>query len=245
MKGQRIVVIGGTAGMGLAIAEAAVAGGAAVVVVSRTQERVDAAVRALGAVEGIAVEGIAVDVGDEAAVGALFDRLGPIDHVVVTANAAATVPGVVKPVSDIDLAAAERFMRTKFWGPYHVARHAPKTLREGGSLLFFSGAAARRSLPDHTAIAATNGAVEAFAKQLAKEIAPLRVNVISPGLVDTSAYDAIPEARRRKMYAAAGASLPVGRIGTVRDIADAALFALGNRFLTGAIVDVDGGRQVL
>ncbi|MYF87633.1 MAG: SDR family oxidoreductase, partial [Rhodospirillaceae bacterium] len=174
-----------------------------------------------------------------------FQRLGPVDHVVVTANAAATVPGAIQPVSDIDLAAAERFMRTKFWGPYHVARHAPKTLREGGSLLFFSGAAARRSLPNHTAIAATNGAVEAFAKQLAKEIAPIRVNVISPGLVDTSAYDAIPEARRNEMYAAAGASLPVGRIGTVQDIADAALFALGNRFLTGAVLDVDGGRQVL
>ena len=240
MKGQRIVVIGGTAGMGLAIAEAAVAAGAAVIVASRTQARVDAAVGALGIEEGVAI-----DIGDEAAVGALFERLGPVDHVVVTANAAATVPGAIRPVSDIDLAAAERFMRTKFWGPYHVARHAPKTLREGGSLLFFSGAAARRSLPNHTAIAATNGAVEAFAKQLAKEIAPIRVNVISPGLVDTSAYDAIPEARRNEMYAAAGASLPVGRIGTVQDIADAALFALGNRFLTGAVLDVDGGRQVL
>ncbi|MXY40644.1 MAG: SDR family oxidoreductase [Rhodospirillaceae bacterium] len=240
MKGQRIVVIGGTAGMGLAIAEAAVAAGATVIVASRTQARVDAAVGALGIEEGVAI-----DIGDETAVGALFQRLGPVDHVVVTANAAATVPGAIQPVSDIDLAAAERFMRTKFWGPYHVARHAPKTLREGGSLLFFSGAAARRSLPNHTAIAATNGAVEAFAKQLAKEIAPIRVNVISPGLVDTSAYDAIPEARRNEMYAAAGASLPVGRIGTVQDIADAALFALGNRFLTGAVLDVDGGRQVL
>ena len=240
MKGQRIVVIGGTAGMGLAIAEAAVAAGAAVVVASRTQARVDAAVSALGVEKGVTI-----DIGDEAVVGALFERLGPVDHVVVTANAAATVPGVIRPVSDIDLAAADRFMRTKFWGPYHVARHAPRTLREGGSLLFFSGAAARRSLPNHTAIAATNGAVEAFAKQLAKEIAPIRVNVISPGLVDTSAYDAIPEARRNEMYAAAGASLPVGRIGTVQDIADAALFALGNRFLTGAVLDVDGGRQVL
>lgn len=240
MKGQRIVVIGGTAGMGLAIAEAAAAAGAAVVVASRTQARVDAAVSALGIEKGVTI-----DIGDEAAVGALFERLGPVDHVVVTANAAATVPGAIRPVSDIDLAAAERFMRTKFWGPYHVARHAPRTLREGGSLLFFSGAAARRSLPNHTAIAATNGAVEAFAKQLAKEIAPIRVNVISPGLVDTSAYDAIPEARRNEMYAAAGASLPVGRIGTVQDIADAALFALGNRFLTGAVLDVDGGRQVL
>ncbi|MDE0718386.1 MAG: SDR family oxidoreductase [Rhodospirillaceae bacterium] len=240
MKGQRIVVIGGTAGMGLAIAETAVAAGAAVVVASRTQARVDAAVGALGIEEGVAS-----DIGDEAAVGALFQRLGPVDHVVVTANAAATVPGAIRPASDIDLTAAERFMRTKFWGPYHVARHAPKVLREGGSLLFFSGAAARRSLPNHTAIAATNGAVEAFAKQLAKEIAPIRVNVISPGLVDTSAYDAIPEARRNEMYAAAGASLPVGRIGTVQDIADAALFALGNRFLTGAVLDVDGGRQVL
>ncbi|MCY3830989.1 MAG: SDR family oxidoreductase [Rhodospirillaceae bacterium] len=240
MKGQRIVVIGGTAGMGLAIAEAAVAAGAAVIVASHTQARVDAAVGALGIEEGVAI-----DIGDEAAVGALFERLGPVDHVVVTANAAATVPGAIRPVSDIDLTAAERFMRTKFWGPYHVARHAPRTLREGGSLLFFSGAAARRSLPGHTAIAATNGAVEAFAKQLAKEIAPIRVNVISPGLVDTSAYDAIPEAWRNEMYAAAGASLPVGRIGTVQDIADAALFALGNRFLTGAVLDVDGGRQVL
>ncbi|MYB12772.1 MAG: SDR family oxidoreductase [Rhodospirillaceae bacterium] len=240
MKGQRIVVIGGTAGMGLAIAEAAVAAGAAVVVASRTQARVDAAVNALGIDEGVTI-----DIGDEAAVGALFERLGPVDHVVVTANAAATVPGAIRPASDIDLAAADQFMRTKFWGPYHVARHAPKTLREGGSLLFFSGAAAGRSLPGHTAIAATNGAVEAFAKQLAKEIAPIRVNVISPGLVDTSAYDAIPEARRNEMYAAAGASLPVGRIGTVQDIADAALFALGNRFLTGAVLDVDGGRQVL
>jgi NAD(P)-dependent dehydrogenase (short-subunit alcohol dehydrogenase family) len=240
LEGQSIVVIGGTAGMGLATAEAAARAGAKVIVASRTQARVDAAVARIGG----DASGVTLDIADAAAVAGFFDAADPIDHVVVSANAASAVLGVVKPLAEMDPAAAMSFLGTKFWGPFHVGKHAPTKLKESGSLVFFSGAAARRSLPGHTAIAATNGAVEAFAKQLAKEIAPLRVNVISPGLVDTPAYDAIPEANRKAMYEAAAASLPVGRIGEPADVADAVLFALGNGFLTGAVIDVDGGRQV-
>jgi len=240
MKGLRVVVIGGTAGMGLAIAEAALQKGANVVVASRSQDRLEAALHKLGR----GAEGRTLDVGEDAAVAGFFDDIGQCDHVVVTANAASAVLGIAKPLKDLDPAAAAAFFRTKFWGSFHVGRHAPAHLNAGGSLVYFSGAAARRSLPGHTAIAATNGAVEAFAKQLAKEIAPIRVNVISPGLVDTPAYDAMPQANRQAMYDNAAKALPVGRIGTVEDVADATLFVLGNGYLSGAVLDVDGGRQV-
>jgi NAD(P)-dependent dehydrogenase (short-subunit alcohol dehydrogenase family) len=134
-------------------------------------------------------------------------------------------------------------METKFWGPFVAAKYGQHKLKASGSIVFFSGAAGtRKLLPLHTAIGATNGAVEAFARQLAKEIAPRRVNVIAAGLVRTPTYDALSETAREGMYANYAKQALVGRVGEPEDIARAAIYLMGNSFVTGQIHEIDGGR---
>jgi NAD(P)-dependent dehydrogenase (short-subunit alcohol dehydrogenase family) len=134
-------------------------------------------------------------------------------------------------------------METKFWGPFMAAKYGRPKLSPDGSMIFFSGAAGtRKLLPHHTAIGATNGAVEAFARQLSKEIAPQRVNVIAAGLVRTPTYDGMPEAAREAMYAGYAGNALVGRVGEPADIAQAAIYLMTNTYVTGQIHEIDGGR---
>ncbi len=239
LEKQHVVVIGGSSGMGLAIARAAASAGAAVTVAGRDESRLAAAVAAVGA----GAQARRLDITDEAAVAAFFEASDPIDHLVMTAHASSVVTGAIAPLAAMPVAAARAFMETKFWGPFVAAKHAQRRLTERGSMIFFSGAAgARKLLPDHTAIAATNGAVEAFARQLAKEIAPRRVNVIAAGLVQTPTYDGLGEDARAAMYAGYARQALVGRVGRPEDIADAALYLMGNDYVTGQIHEIDGGR---
>ena len=176
LKDQHVVVIGGSSGMGLAIARAAVAAGARVTIAARDEAKL---ARAVGEVGGD-ITPRRLDVTDEGAVAAFFESTGPIDHLVVTAHASSVVTGAIDTLSNMTIAAARAFMETKFWGPFIVAKYGQHKLKPNGSIVLFSGAAGvRKPLPHHTAIGATNGAVEAFARQLAKEIAPKRVNVIA------------------------------------------------------------------
>ena len=239
LNAQHVVVIGGSSGMGLAIAQAAAAAGAHVTIAGRDEARL---ARAAGQV-GIKAALKRLDITDEAAVADFFERIEPIDHLVMTAHASSVVTGAITPLSSMSICAARAFMETKFWGPFTAAKYGAPKLEAGGSMIFFSGAAgARKLLPDHTAIGATNGAVEAFARQLAKEIAPKRVNVIAAGLVRTPTYDGMSEAARDGMYAGYAKQALVGRVGTPQDIAQAAIYLMSNRYVTGQIHEIDGGR---
>lgn len=239
LQGQRVIVIGGSSGMGLATAQAAAAAGASVVVASRDAARVARAAEAIGPGTTTAT----LDVTDEASVASFFAAQAPFDHLVITAHASSVVTGAIDTLANMTLAAARAFMETKFWGPFTVAKHAQHKLKPTGSFVFFSGAAgARKLLPNHTAIAATNGAVEAFARQLAKEIAPKRVNVLAPGLVRTPTYDGLSEQARDHMYAGYAANALVGRVGTPEDVAQAALYLMASTWVTGQIHEIDGGR---
>ncbi len=239
IKDRRVVVIGGSSGMGLAIARAAAGAGARVIIAARDEAKLARAAAEAGA----GVMARRLDVTDESAVAAFFDSSEAIDHLVVTAHASSAVTGAIDTLAGMSMAAARAFMQTKFWGPFTVAKYGQERLSPHGSIILFSGAAgARKALPRHTAIGAVNGAIEAFARQLAKEIAPKRVNVIAAGLVRTPAYDGLSADARDRMYADYARTALVGRVGRPEDIAEAAIYLMSNSYVTGQVHEIDGGR---
>ena len=231
LKGKKIVVVGGSSGIGLSTAEMAKREGADVIVASRNAARLGAVAEKLNAVA------IAADVTDDNSVANLFHNTGPVDHVVVTAAQLRTGP--FKTVSMDDVRAT---MDSKFWGAWRVARTAE--FRQGGSLTLVSGYLSIRPRQNSAIIGAANGALESLARSLALELAPVRVNAVSPGIIDTPIRAAMPEEARRDMLAKTAAALPVGRVGKGEDVAMQILAFMANGFATGSIVYLDGGALV-
>jgi NAD(P)-dependent dehydrogenase (short-subunit alcohol dehydrogenase family) len=228
LKGKKVVVVGGSSGIGLATAEMAKSEGADVIVASRNVAKLDAVAEKLNALA------IPTDVTSDASVVELFRRCGPVDHVVVTAAQLRTGP--FKTVAMDDVRAT---MESKFWGAWRVARSAE--IRPGGSLTLVSGFLSVRPRPNSAIVGSANGALESLARALALELAPMRVNAVSPGIIDTPIRAAMPEEARRDMLAKTAASLPVGRVGQGEDIARQILAFMANGFATGSIVYIDGG----
>ena len=230
---QRIVLLGGTSGIGLATARAALAAGASVVVASSSRQRVDHAAASLGD----RAEGHVVDLGDEAAVRGLFERLGDFDHLVYSAGDSLQI-GLL---ADTGLDAMRKAFDIRLFGAIAAVKHAAPHLRPGGSVVLTGGIAGLRPQKGWTAVASICGAMEGFMRALAVELAPIRVNLVSPGLVKTPLWAGMPEPQREALYAASGASLPVGRVGEADDIAQTYLHLMGNRYATGQAIVVDGG----
>ncbi|WP_405592566.1 SDR family oxidoreductase [Streptomyces sp. NBC_01092] len=233
LRGQRIVVIGGTAGIGLAVAQAAAGEGAEVVVASRRQESVDAALKRLP--EG--AEGHVLDATDEEAVRAFFGKVGAFDHLVFTAGESL----LMESLAESDLGRARRFLDTRLWGAYTAVKHGAGSIRPGGSVVLTTGTAARRPMPGTSVAASLCGAMESLTRALALELAPVRVNVVSPGVVRTELWRELPEAEREGLYTSSAASLPVGRVGAPEDVAEAYLYLMRGGYSTGSVVVVDGG----
>jgi NAD(P)-dependent dehydrogenase (short-subunit alcohol dehydrogenase family) len=231
LAGKSVVVVGGSSGIGLATAELARNEGADVVIASRNKDRLTAAADKIGA------RPIVVDVTDDDSVESLFKACGTVDHVVVTA--AQLRSGPFKSVSMADVRAT---MESKFWGAWRVARAAD--IRAGGSLTLVSGFLSIRPRSNSAIIGAANGALESLARSLALELAPVRVNAVSPGIIDTPIRAAMPEASRQDLLAKTAASLPVGRVGVGEDIARQILAFMTIGFATGSIVYIDGGAWV-
>jgi NAD(P)-dependent dehydrogenase (short-subunit alcohol dehydrogenase family) len=228
LEGKVVVVVGGSSGIGLAIATAARDRGADVVVASRAPER------AAEALSGMRT--VALDVTDGEAVEAAFAEIGELDHLVCTA-ASGFPPGLFRaPESEV-----RALMESKFWGQYRCSRAAAPRLRPGGSITLTSGIRSRRPLPGSGAFTAVNMAVEGMARGLALEIGPIRVNVISPGVIDTPVFSGFtPEARASHLEKAAKQST-VGRHGYPEDVAELTLAVMSNGFMSGAVLDIDGG----
>jgi NAD(P)-dependent dehydrogenase (short-subunit alcohol dehydrogenase family) len=231
LAGKKVVVVGGSSGIGLSTAELAKSEGADVIVASRNADRLNAVAAKLGATA------IATDVTNDQSVIDLFRTCGLVDHVVVTA--AQLRSGPFKSVSMEDVRAT---MEGKFWGAWRVARAAD--IRPGGSLTLVSGVLSIRPRPAAAIVGAANGALESLARSLALELAPIRVNCVSPGIIDTPIRAAMPEAARRDMLAKIAASLPVGRVGVGEDIARQILTFMTVGFVTGSIVYIDGGALI-
>src|SRR6476660_8458957 len=232
LAGKKVVVVGGSSGIGLATAELARQEGAEVVVASRNAQRLKAAADNIGATD------IAADVTSDESVVDLFRKCGPVDHVVVTAAQLRTGP--FKSVAMDDVRAT---LESKFWGAWRVARAAE--IKAGGSLTLVSGFLSVRPRPNSAIVSAANGALESLTRALALELAPVRVNCVSPGIIDTPIRAAMPEEARREMLAKTAAALPVGRVGVGEDIARQILGLMANGFATGSIVYIDGGALVI
>ncbi|MGD0186990.1 MAG: SDR family oxidoreductase [Roseiarcus sp.] len=225
----RIVIVGGTSGIGLATATLFAERGAHVGIVGRDREKLVAALRSLGSF----AEGEAFDACDRAALDAFFGRIAPIDHLILAASAGSGAG----PFAAMEERALRRGFEGKFWVHWHAAQAALPHIGAGGSITFVTAASSRRAGPGTSGLAAINGALESLTRTLARELAPLRVNAVSPGVVETPWWADKPAG----MFEAAGRAAPLARPGRVEDVAQAIAFLVDNRFVTGVVLDVDGG----
>lgn len=230
LTGQRVLVVGGSSGIGLATARLAARQGAQVTIASRSEQRLRAALNELP--EG--VSSLSLDLLDAAAVASFFEQGLEWDHVVV--SGAETSMGAVRA---LPLNEARSAMDSKFWGAYLVARAA--RISKHGSLTLVSGILSSRPRPATGLQSAINAALEALGRGLALELAPTRVNTVSPGIIATPLWNTMDLSERDAMYARQTARLPAGRIGTGDDVAAAIVFVATNGFTTGATLHVDGG----
>jgi NAD(P)-dependent dehydrogenase (short-subunit alcohol dehydrogenase family) len=234
LKDRKVLVIGRGSGLAGAIALAAAGAGAHVVVAGRKQEDLAAA---YGSEPGIATE--RVDLTDEGSIAALAERLGTVDHVVSTASARAR-----GRLADLDRDALRLSFDTKVIGPLMLAKHLAPRMSKDGSFVIFSGVAAAKIAVGTMGVAITNAAADTLARSLALELAPIRVNAISPGVIDTGAWDAFGEQGKADYFADISARNPAGRIGTPDDIVAGVMLALTNTFLTGQTLHIDGGEPL-
>ncbi len=230
LNGKTVVVIGGSSGIGAAVAKAAAARGAQVVLAGRRLVS--------GMDNGLRSE--PVDVTDATSLQRLFEAVGRFDHLVYTSG-----PSVrAKPLVETDLDEAQENFKVKLWGSLRAIQLALPFLDEHGSISLTSGQLGRKLAPGQFIKTGINAATEALGKQLAKELAPRRVNVVSPGVIDTPAYAGLAEEQRLAMFAKAGEALPVGRVGQAEEVAAGYMLAMENGFMTGSVIDIDGGGQL-
>jgi NAD(P)-dependent dehydrogenase (short-subunit alcohol dehydrogenase family) len=233
LKGRTVLVVGRPGGIARAITLAARAAGATVVVAGRDGSAL------ASAYDDHAITAETVDLTDEASVTALAGRLGSVDHIVSTASARAR-----GRIDDLAPEVVVRSFATKVMGPILLAKHFAPRMPRDGSFVFFSGATALKPSIGMLAVAATNGAVDVVTRSLAVELAPIRVNAISPGTIDTGAYDALGDEKKAALFAERAERNPARRIGTAEDVADAVVFALTNTFMTGVSLGIDGGEPL-
>lgn len=241
LAGQRVVVLGGSEGIGLAVAQGALAKGAAVVVASRSGEKLARAREQLGASTLAGrVETRQVDLTREESVVELFAAVGAYDHLVVCAVAPAFAP--LQEVSNAD---AERILSVKFWGAFWAAKHGSRQIAPSGSITLYGGLAAHRAGVGEAVLAFAQGGTEAFARALATELAPVRVNCVCPGITVTPLWEIVPGDVRGAIWDEAREKLPARRIADAADAAEPALYLMRNRFTTGETIVIDGGARLV
>lgn len=236
LAGKRVVVVGGKKAIGLGVAQAAHAMGAAVTVASRRDTSVEKYP------ELAAFDQVVLDMSDEAAVEAAFEEIGPFDHLVVTAGPAL---GSWGSFMDADMSGVRSYLDTKFLGTWACARYAAPYLQTGGSVTFLTGGTGARAKLGLAAVTSTFAAVESLSQSLALELAPIRVNTIRPGFVDTDFWDVLPSTDVEEIRAKVEASFPARRLGTPADIGHAAVFLMTNPYVTGTVLEVSGGELLV
>jgi len=232
--GQRVVIIGASAGIGEATAAAFAARNAAVIIAGRSKARLDQAAERIGHPVQVAE----LDATDRGALDAFFATTGQVDHLVLAASPGAVGAG---PIAALDEAALREAFDGKVFAHVKAIQAALPRLRPDGSVTIISAVSARAALAGTTGLAGANGALEAIVGPLALELAPLRVNAVSPGVIDTHWWNGMPDDQRRSYFAAVAAATPVRRVGKPEDVADAITYLAGAGFVTGTVLECTGG----
>lgn len=233
LEGKKVVIVGAGSGIGRFLAHAASEAGAFVVLAGRRKETLDAT----GALLGGPWRSYPLDAAVEEEVAAFFHEVGHFDHLVSTAS-----QGIAGPIAKLDAHAIGRAFTAKLWAPIFLTKHGAPRIAADGSFTFFSGIRAARPGAGTSITSLVNGGLEAFARAMAVELGPVRVNVISPGIVDSGPFwERLGPEGREKLFNDFAQKSPARRVGQPEDVAAAALFALANPFLTGTVLAVDGG----
>jgi NAD(P)-dependent dehydrogenase (short-subunit alcohol dehydrogenase family) len=237
LKGKKIVIIGGSSGIGLATAKSVASKGGLVIIASSNQQRINKALQELPA-ESI---GYAIDVTNEMQVKNLFERIGAFDHLVFTAGENL----ILGNVADTGLEEARKYFNTRYWGAFTTVKYAAPFINTGGSIVLTSGIASNRPNKGWALGASICAAMEGFTRAMAIELAPIRVNIVSPGVVRTELWGGMPETDREAMYTNIATTLPVKRVGEAEDIARTFVYLLEQQYSTGQTLIVDGGSSLV
>ena len=233
LQDKVILVVGRGSGIARAVALRARSEGARVIVAGRDRAKL---ANSYGDHE---ISAETIDITDDDSILALAERVGRVDHVVSTASARAR-----GKLADLRRENLRMSFDTKVIGPTMLAKHFASQINPGGSFVLFSGVHAFKHNVGYLGVGITNGAVDFLTRWLAVELAPIRVNAISPGVIDTGAWDAMGDDGKRDYFEHIAAHNPAGRIGTPDDIAAAVLFAMTNTFMTGVTLKIDGGEPL-
>lgn len=235
-RDRHVVVVGGTSGIGLACARLAAEAGARVWSAGRNPERRESAAAALAA-HGDRIAWAEADVQDRDSLDRLFAAAAPIDVLILAATGTERAMG---PFLSMEM---EGFKRSfgKLWGYANGIQTGMPHLSEDGAIVLVGGAIARKCPPGMIAVSSVGNAVEGFCRALAPEIAPRRVNVVAPGLIDTGMFDRLSPEQREGMFEQSRGTITLGRVGQPEEVAEMILAVAGNRYMTGTTVDVEGG----
>ena len=231
MDGMNVVVIGGTSGIGLATAISSAQRGATVFAAGRSLDKIEACQASYPDIQFRQV-----DTHDPEGLSVLFSEAGPIHHLVGAATGATRTNGPFMSQTDEQFRAAF----DKFWGYTHVVRQGVPHLVEEASITLVSGTPARKCNPGMISVSCTGCAVEGFVRALTPELAPIRINGVAPGIIDTPMFDHFGE-KKAATLDAIGANFPLGRVGQPEEVAEAILLCMSNTYMTGVVIDVDGG----
>src|ERR1700723_515095 len=234
---KRIAVLGGSSGIGLAVAQQVVARGARAIIASSNADRVKQAVATLDG-KG---EGHALDLSNERDIQNFFQKIGDFDHLVFTAGETLQLNELVAT----DLTKARHAFELRYWAALAAVKYASPHIRKDGSIVLTTGVAGRRPHKGWTVVASICGTIEALTRALAVELAPIRVNAVCPGVVRTNLWQNMSEKDRDRLFESAGKRLPVGRVGEAHDLAQAYLFLMQEGFSTGQTIVVDGGTALV
>lgn len=234
---QRVVIVGGSSGIGLEIARQCAERGAEAHIASRSTQRLAAAYEELGSDR---IHTHSLDFAHESSVRRTFETIGRFHHLAITA-----AQGLGGLFLDLEAGQMREVFEGKFMGQCITARAAVPHLESTGSIIFFSSLASHRAMSGLSAIAAMNGAIESLMRTLALELRPIRVNAVVPGVIDTPAHAWMGDDKRREWFAELAKLLPAGRVGNPADAAHGALFLMENSFTTGTLLHIDGGHSVV
>jgi NAD(P)-dependent dehydrogenase (short-subunit alcohol dehydrogenase family) len=233
LEGKRIIVLGGSSGLGLATAKAAASEGASVIIVSSNQSRVDSALAELP--EGS--RGYAVDLSQEKNIKNFFDQAGRFDHLVYTAGENITM----SMVDDTDIERGKDFFTIRFWGAFAAIKYCKAYINEGGSITLMSGNFGQRPSAGYSLGATICGAMDGFTRAMAVELAPIRVNNIAAGVIKTNLWNNLSEDDRNGFYKHLESTLLLKRVGEAEDIAQAFVYLMKQQYTTGQSLVIDGG----